>query len=156
MACKRKVSLTLCPCGPAVLSCSLYKKLRRSSSKFRLPACRKAERSWKHMEHDSKRPMGVSHCNGLSDWLPVKAPAKGSASHARILCREMLSVPVLPIWPVVSSLGLYQDHEVSPSSQGDGGMTDSLHILVLAESREQARWQVEALVYLPQCLGFKK
>ena len=58
-----------------------------STSKFRPPACRKAERSPKHLEGDNKRPMGVCQGKGLSDRLPVQAPAKHSASHVRLLCR---------------------------------------------------------------------
>ena len=41
---------------------------------------------------------------------------------------EMLSVPMPPIWPVISSLSLYQDPEASTGSpSGDGGTTDSVH-----------------------------
>ena len=75
------------------------------------------------------------------------------------LSGEMLSVPVPTIWPVIGSLGLYQDPEASTSSPpGDGCATDSNYIddiLILAESQEQARNHAEALVYLLQCLGFK-
>ena len=37
--------------------------------------------------------------------------------------KKMLSILMPPIWPVISSLGLYQDLEASTSSpSGDGGM----------------------------------
>ena len=42
--------------------------------------------------------------------------------------RNAISVPVPPIWAVVSSLGLYQDPKTSNSSPSrDGGTTDSIH-----------------------------
>ena len=41
---------------------------------------------------------------------------------------QMLSIPVPTIWPVIGSLGLYQDPEANPSSPpGDGGAIDSIH-----------------------------
>ena len=44
------------------------------------------------------------------------------------LSRQMLSVPMPPIRPVVSSMGLYQDHQARISSpSGDGGTIDSIH-----------------------------
>ena len=44
------------------------------------------------------------------------------------LSRQMLSVPMPPIRPVVSSMGLYQDPQASISSpSGDGGTIDSIH-----------------------------
>ena len=44
------------------------------------------------------------------------------------ISREMLSVPVLPIWAVISPMGLYQDPKTSISSPSrDRGMTDSIH-----------------------------
>ena len=80
--------------------------------------------------------------------------------YLRFHYQERCSVPVPTIWPIISSLGLYQDPQASTSSRpGDGCGTDSIHyiddILILAESQEQARNHVEALVYLLQCLGFK-
>ena len=44
------------------------------------------------------------------------------------LSGEMVSVPVPTIWPVIGSLGLYQDPEASTSSPpGDGCATDIIH-----------------------------
>ena len=41
---------------------------------------------------------------------------------------QILSVPLLTIWPVIGSLGLYQDPEAGTSSpSGDGGANDSVH-----------------------------
>ena len=59
---------------------------------------------------------GNSDSQVSSQVLEVQVPAK------------TLSVSVPSIWPVISSLCLYQDPEASTSPRpGDGGTTDSLH-----------------------------
>ena len=60
----------------------------------------------------------------LCDPNPQDAPSVSQV----LLSEQMLSVSVPSIWPVISSVGLYQDPKASTSPPpGDGGTTDSLY-----------------------------
>ena len=72
---------------------------------------------------------GLASESGFEGHLLCDPNPQDSPSVSQVLLSEqMLSVSVPSIWPVVSSLGLYQDPKASTSPPpGDGGTTDSLY-----------------------------
>ena len=74
-------------CAKDICQSMLISQIKRAD---RPPAAsRKTEGSYEHLEGDNKRPMGVKHCNRLSDRFPVGTLAKGTTSHSTILCETV-------------------------------------------------------------------
>ena len=72
---------------------------------------------------------GLASESGFEGCLLCDPNPQDSPSVSQVLLSEqMLSVSVPSVWPVVGSLGLYQDPKASTSPPpGDGGTTDSLY-----------------------------